>query len=85
MRTSDFYQQQLDAIKAIAKSPDADWKVRVEGIVRRLQGETTPLARTTFHQLTADMSRDLDGLSRNQPQGTNEEVFAFASALIKKL
>ncbi len=85
MRTSDFYQRQLDAIKAVAKAPDANWKARVEGIVHQLHGETTPLARTTFRQLTADMARDLDALSRNQPQGTNEEVFAFASALIKKL
>ncbi len=85
MRTSDFYQRQLDAIKAVAKSPDVNWKVRVEGIVRQLQGETTPLARTTFRQLTADMARDLDGLSQSRGRGSNEDVFAFASALIKKL
>lgn len=85
MRGSDFYQRYIEAIMTIAKSQQSDWKARIEFLVQRFQGETTPLSRTTLRQLTNDMSRELEGISRMCSQGTNKEAYVFAASLLRRL
>lgn len=85
MRSSEYYRRHIEAIAAIAKSQQEDWKSRVEFLVRQFHSETMPLARVVFRQLTEEMCRELERRAALSPPGTNREVFSFAGTLIRAL
>ena len=84
MHNSNVFQEYHRRIVDLAKAPDADpaWRQKVEAVLRRLQTETTALARPSFW-VPGRSARELRTDAARSPAGHAQDVTRYAATLLE--